>query len=196
MNQTTLRAEVRESTGKGIARKLRAQKKIPAILYGPYLDAPLSIAVEPKALRAAVQGPRRLNTLLTLDLGEAGTKVALLKDYQQHPVTRDLLHADFYEVQKDKPVVATVPVVLKGRARGVTLGGVLSQNRRTVDVECLPDAIPDSIEVDVTNMEFNDVIHVSDVQPPEGVKIRYLTNFSIAVLSAPEGAEEEEKAEE
>jgi large subunit ribosomal protein L25 len=195
MNQTTLRAEVRDATGKGVARKLRAEKKIPAIIYGPYMDAPITVAVEPKQLRAAAQGPRRLNTLLTLDLGVGKAKVALPKDYQQHPVTRELLHADFYEVQADKPVTATVPVVLKGRAPGVALGGVIAQNRRTVDVECLPGAIPDAIEVDVSKMEFNDVIHVADVPTPEGVKIRYLTNFSLAVLSAPEGLEEEKEEE-
>lgn len=194
MNQTTLTAQVRESTGKGIAHRLRADKQIPAVLYGPYMDEPIAIAVDPKALRAAVQGPRRLNTILTLDLGPAGTKVALLKEFQQHPVTRELLHADFYEVRLDKSVRVPVPVALTGRAEGVALGGLLSQTRRTVEVECLPDAIPAAIEVDVTAMKFNDVLHVADVKPPEGVKILFLTNFTIATLSAPEGAEEKEGA--
>lgn len=195
MNQTTLTAQLRETSGKGIARRLRAQKQIPAVLYGPHMEKPMGIAVDPKALRAAVAGPRRLNTILTLDLGEAGERVALLKDYQKHPVTGDLLHADFYEVRLDKPIRVSVPVILKGRPEGVTLGGILSQVRRTVTVDALPDAIPEAIEVDVTKMQVNDVLHVADIQPPEGVKVRYLTNYTIAVITAPEGGAEEQKEE-
>lgn len=195
MDQTTLTAQLRETTGKGIARRLRAQKQIPAVLYGPHMDEPMGIAVDPKALRAAVAGPRKLNTILTLNLGEAGERVALLKDFQKHPVSGDLLHADFYEVRPDKPIRVAVPVVLKGRAEGVTLGGVLSQVRRSVTVECLPDAVPDAIEVDVTKMGVNAVLHVSDIPTPEGVSIRYLTNYTIAVISAPEGGEGEGEGE-
>lgn len=191
MDQTTLHAQVRETTGKGIARRLRAQKKIPAVIYGPHMDEPLGIAVDPKALRAAVAGPRRLNTILTLDMGEAGQKVALLKDYQRHPVSGELLHADFYEVRLDKPLRVSIPVVLKGRPEGVvTQGGLLSQTRRNVTVECLPNAVPEKIEVDVTSMKVGDVLHVADIQPPEGVKVVYLTNYTIAVLAAPEGGGE------
>jgi large subunit ribosomal protein L25 len=190
MDQTTLTAQVRENTGKGIARRLRAQKQIPAVLYGPHMDKPMGIAVDPKALRAAVQGPRKLNTILTLDMGEAGKRVALLKDFQKHPVTGELLHADFYEVHLDKPIRVSVPVILEGRPEGVTLGGILSQTRRNLTVECLPDAIPDRIVVDVTRMKMGEALHVADIQPPEGVRIRYVNNFTVAVVTAPEGARE------
>jgi len=190
MDQTTLTAQVRENTGKGIARRLRAQKQIPAVLYGPHMDKPMGIAVDPKALRAAVQGLRKLNTILTLDMGEAGKRVALLKDFQKHPVTGELLHADFYEVRLDKPIRVSVPVILEGRPEGVTLGGILSQTRRNLTVECLPDAIPDRIVVDVSRMKMGEALHVSDIQPPEGVRIRYVNNFTVAVVTAPEGATE------
>lgn len=196
MEQTTLTAQVRETTGKGIARRLRAEKKIPAVIYGPHMEKPVGIAVDPKALRKAVGGPRKLNTILTLDMGEAGQRVALLKDYQRHPVSGELLHADFYEVRLDVPIRVSLPVVLKGRAEGVvTHGGILSQARRSVTVECLPNAVPEQIEVDVTKMQVGDVLHVADIQPPEGVKVIYLTNFTVAVLSAPEGEAESGAAE-
>lgn len=195
MNQTTLPAIVRQKTGKGIARRLRAEQKIPAVLYGPHMDEPLPIAVSPKALRAAIRTPTRLNTILTLEFDNGDKKTALLKDYQQDPLTRNLLHADFYEVQADKPVTVQVPIVLKGEPKGVAYGGVLSQTRREVDVLALPTAIPASLEVDVSDMGFNDVLHVADIKVPEGVQIVYQTNYSIAVLVAPSAAEEE-KAEE
>ena len=189
MDQTTmLIAEMREKTGKGIARRLRAQKKIPAVLYGPHMDQPLNIAVDPKALRLAVQGPRRLNTLITLDLGEAGKHVALLKDYQKHPVTDELLHADFYEVRLDRPIRVAVPVILEGRPEGVVQGGILSQIRRTITVECLPENIPDQIVVDVTHLKMGEALHIADIQPPEGVRIRYVNNYTVAVVTTTEDA--------
>jgi len=199
MNRTTLSAQLRDKTGKGVARRLRDQKLIPAVLYGPYSEKPLPISVDPKALREAVRTGHRFNTILTLSLGEGGEKVALLKDYQQDPVSRDLLHADFYEVALDKPVTVPVPLVLVGRPAAVADGAVVSQNRREVDVVCLPNQIPEKIEVDISKMTPSQAMHVSDVVAPEGVKLRYLADYAVAVLSAPEaeaatpGAEGEAK---
>ncbi|AKU91926.1 50S ribosomal protein L25 [Vulgatibacter incomptus] len=186
MIQTKLAAQVREKTGKGVAHRLRASKMIPAVIYGPHQEKPLTIAVDPKALRAAIQTAHRFNTILTLELDQGGSKTALLKDYQQDPVSRELLHADFYEVALDKPVTVPVPLVLVGKAQGVTEGGILSQNRRVIDVVCLPNQIPEKIEVDVTDMKVNQALHASDVKAPEGIALRYLTDFTIAVMSAPE----------
>lgn len=186
MNRTTLAAQIREKTGKGVARRLRDDKKIPAVVYGPYQEKPLPISVDPKALREAIQGGHRFNTILTLDLGGGNERVALLKDYQQDPISRDLLHADFYEVALDKPVTVPVPLVLVGRAAGQLEGGVVAQNRREIEVTCLPREIPEKIEVDITELKVNQAIHASDIKAPEGVKIRFLTDFAIASLTAPE----------
>ncbi|HEY0840658.1 MAG TPA: 50S ribosomal protein L25 [Vulgatibacter sp.] len=186
MNQTTLAAQVREKTGKGVAHRLRAAKQIPAVLYGPHAEKPLPIAVDPKALREAIRTAHRFNTILTLQLDEGGERTAMLRDYQQDPVTRELLHADFYEVVLDKPVTVPVPLVLTGRAAGVAEGGVLAQSRRVVDVVCLPREIPERIEADVTNMKVNEALHVSELKAPQGVKIRYVNDFAVAVITAPE----------
>jgi len=186
MDQTTLAAQVREKTGKGVAHRLRARNLIPAVLYGPHSDKPLNIAVDPRALRAAVKTPHKLNTLLTLQLDQGGERLALLKDYQQDPVSRAVLHADFYEVKVDEPVTVRVPLVLVGRAEGVAAGGVLTQLRREVEVVCTPRDIPERIVHDVTPMKAGTALHVADLTVPEGVKIRYLTNFAVATISAPE----------
>lgn len=186
MNQTTLAAQVREKTGKGVAHRLRAAKQIPAVLYGPHAEKPLPIAVDPKALREAIHTAHRFNTILTLQLDQGGERTALLRDYQQDPVTRELLHADFYEVALDKPVSVQVPLVLTGRSIGVTEGGVLAQSRRVVDVVCLPREIPEKLEYDVTAMKVNEALHVSEIKAPAGVKIRYVNDFAVAVITAPE----------
>lgn len=186
MDQTTLAAQVREKTGKGVAHRLRAQKLIPAVVYGPSSEKPLNIAVDPKVLREAIKTPRKLNTLLTLQLDAGGERLALLKDFQQDPVTRAVLHADFYEVKLDQTVTVPVPLVLEGRAIGVHEGGVLTQLRREVDIVCLPNEIPEKISHDVTKMQAGTALHINEVVVPEGVKIRYLTNYTVATISVPE----------
>lgn len=188
LDSTTLDAQVREKTGKGVAHRLRAQALIPAVVYGPR-SQPLNIAVDPKALKKAIQTPHRLNTLITLKLDGVGERTALLKDYQVDPVSRAILHADFYEVQLDQKVTVPVPVVLVGKPEGVTLGGILQQNRRELDVVCYPKEIPQKIEVDVSHLKIAQALHVADVKPPPGVEIRYLKNFTVALVAVPEGEE-------
>lgn len=184
--QTTLAAQVREKTGKGVAHRLRAQKLIPAVLYGPHSEKPLNIAVDPKALREAIRTPHKLNTILTLQLDQGGERTALLKDYQQDPVSRAVLHADFYEVKMGEPVTVPVPLVLEGRAEGVAAGGILTQLRREVEVVALAGQIPEQISIDVTSLKAGAALHAADLTAPEGVKIRYLTNFTVATITVPE----------
>jgi large subunit ribosomal protein L25 len=186
MEQTTLAAQVREKTGKGVAHRLRAQKLIPAVVYGPHSEAPLNIAVDPKAMREAIRTPHKLNTLLTLKLDNGGERLALLKAYQQDPVSREVLHADFYEVKMGEAVTVPVPLALECRSEGVAAGGVLTQLRRVVDVVCMPNAIPQQLSYDITNLKAGAALHVADLTAPEGVKIRYLTNFTVATISVPE----------
>lgn len=186
MDQTTLAAQVREKTGKGVAHRLRAQKLIPAVVYGPHSEAPLNIAVDPKALREAIRTPHKLNTLLTLKLDKGGERLALLKDYQQEPVSRAVLHADFYEVKMGEPVTVPVPLELTGRAEGVAAGGIMTQLRREVEVVCMPNAIPEKLEHDVTGLKAGAALHISEISAPEGVKLRYLTNFTVATITVPE----------
>lgn len=187
LDQTTLDAQVREKTGKGVAHRLRAQALIPAVVYGPRSE-PLNIAVDPKALKKAIQTPHRLNTLITLKL-QGAERMALLKDYQQDPVTRSLLHADFYEVQMTEQVTVPVPVALVGKAVGTLEGGILQQNRRELDVTCLPKDIPEKIEVDVSHLKIAAALHVNEVKPPPGCSIRFLHNFVVALVAVPEKEE-------
>ena len=107
-DRNILEAKAREGSGKGYARRLRAQKLIPAVVYGRKMEKPLQIAVDPIAVRKAVATPHKYNTLLSLKVG--GTEqLVLLKDFQADPVTRELLHADFIGVQENEPVKVNVP---------------------------------------------------------------------------------------
>lgn len=182
---STLEAKVRTGAGKGFARRTRAEGLIPAVVYGPHLDKPLNVSVEPKALRAAIATPKKLNTVLGLNI-DGAQHMVLLKDYQLDPVTRELLHADFIDVRENEPVKVKVPVVLTGRAAGVVEGGVLTQMRRELEVWALPGSIPQQLEVDVTPMKIGSVLHVNDVKLPPGVTIKTHVNYTVAVCTAPE----------
>jgi large subunit ribosomal protein L25 len=185
LTQSQLEAKVREGSGKGSARKARAQGLIPAIVYGKHLEKPLQIALDPKAVKTAVNTPKRLNTVIGLKVGSV-SHIVLLKEYQQDPVSRELLHADFIDVRENEQVKVKVPVALTGKAEGVGQGGILTQMRRELEVWSLPGAIPEKIEVDVTPLKIGHSLHVNDVKLPQGITVKTHVNFTIAVVTAPE----------
>jgi len=189
MQQSTnvLAAKSRTGKGKGPARRLRAEGLIPAVVYGQKRD-PTHIAVDPAAIEQAIATPHKFNTLLTLQLDGAEKRV-LFQDWEVDPVSRKLLHADFLEVDMGKPVKVPVPIVTTGKAEGVIAGGILNVSAHEIVVEAMPDRIPVQIEVDVTALKIGGSIHIADVKAPEGVKIRFATNFTVAVVTAPEKEE-------
>ncbi|KFA87656.1 50S ribosomal protein L25 [Archangium violaceum Cb vi76] len=189
IDKSTLEVKTREGAGKGAARRLRSQGLVPAVVYGKHLEKPLSVAVDPKAVRAAINTPHKLNTLITLK-GLGADQQVLFKDYQRDPVSRDILHVDFIAVREEDQVKVNVPLVLTGKAEGVADGGLLTQIRREIEVYAKPRAIPVQIEVDVTPLKIAMAMHINDVKLPEGVVVKSNVNYTIAVVSAPEGAVE------
>src|SRR5581483_1133393 len=185
LNQTQLEASSRDGSGKGAARKTRAQGLIPAVVYGKHLQAPLKIAVNAKAVKAAVNTPKKLNTVIGLKVGAASHTV-LLKDYQQDPVSKELLHADFIDVKENEQVKVKVPVKLVGKAEGQGQGGILTQMRRELEVWALPGSIPETIDVDVTPLKIGHSLHINDVKMPAGVTVKTQVNYTIAVVTVPE----------
>jgi len=189
ITRNTLAARARDGAGKGSARRLRAEGLVPAVVYGRHLDNPVHIAVDPLEVKKAISTPHRLNTLLSLKLDGQADRLVLLKDYQQDPVSREMLHADFIDVRENEQVKVNVPLVLVGKPVGVTEGGVLSQSRRELEVYALPGAIPEKIEVDVSPMKIAQSLHINEVKFPEGVKVKSQVNYTIAVVSVPEKEE-------
>jgi large subunit ribosomal protein L25 len=189
ITRNTLSARPRDGAGKGSARRLRAEGLVPAVVYGRHLETPVHIAVDPIEVRKAIATPHRLNTLLSLKLDGQPERIVLLKDYQQDPVSREMLHADFMDVRENEQIKVNVPLVLVGKPVGVLEGGVLSQSRRDLEVYALPSAIPEKIEVDVSAMKIAQSLHINDVKLPEGVRVKSHVNFTVAVVSVPEKEE-------
>ncbi len=185
LTTSTLEAKSRTAAGKGPARRTRAEGLVPATVYGKHLEKPINIALNGKELRAAINTPRKLNTVLGLKVDGKEITV-LVKDYQLEPVTKELLHADFIAVRENEQVKVKLPVVLTGKSVGVAEGGILSQMRRELEVWALPGAIPLNIEVDVTPMKIATALHINDIKLPAGITVKTHVNFTIAVVTAPE----------
>ena len=167
----TLQAEKRTDKGKNEARRHRAAGRLPAIVYGPVagggIGPAVSVSVDPKALSRILHSESGANTIISLQLDGESTPV-LVKDFLLHPVTHALLHADLYRVAMDRKLTVTVPVTLKGDARGVKQqGGVLDFVTRQFEVECLPADIPEHVEVDVSELMIGQGIRIRDVAQGE-----------------------------
>ncbi|MFO8082801.1 MAG: 50S ribosomal protein L25/general stress protein Ctc [Desulfobacterales bacterium] len=191
-------ANIRKSTGKGISRALRRQGLIPAVLYGPKME-PLILSVDSKDIEKFLKqsGSSQAPLNLAIKNGETIKKIAMIKDIQLHPVSRKYLHVDLYEVDMDKKIQVKVPVVLTGKAKGAEAGGTLQLIRREIDVLCLPLDIPESITIDVSEMEIGDSIHVEELPVAEHLEILADTNFTVVtVSSAMAEAKPEEEEEE
>ncbi|HEX7088446.1 MAG TPA: 50S ribosomal protein L25 [Vicinamibacterales bacterium] len=163
----TLQAERRTSTGKNEARRTRAAGRLPAVVYGPATgggaEPAVPITVDPKELSRILRSESGVNTIINLSL-DGQTIPVLVKDFLLQPVSHALLHADFYRVAMDRRVKVTIPVTLKGEAKGVKQqGGLLDFVTRQFEVECLPSDIPDHVEIDVTELMVGQGVRIRDV---------------------------------
>ena len=197
MKQQDLKVTVRESSGKGVARQLRMAEKVPAVFYGSETES-ISLEVATKTLRDILKVPGGKSNFFNLvfEGGKVENKLAIIKDLQIDPVSDKLIHADFFELSMNKKMTAIVPVSLTGKAKGVELGGTLQPIRRELEVSCLPKDLPEVIEIDVTDLDVGDSIHVDDVKLPTGVEVPHDVNFTVAVLLAKKGAALAEEAAE
>jgi large subunit ribosomal protein L25 len=183
-----------------VARKLRAVGRIPGICYRRNAES-VAISIDPneldRLLRKASSG---INTLIDLKVAGGGDfdgRQVLIKELQRDPISGDYLHADLYAVDLQQKIHVSVPIQLTGTAIGVSLGGgILDHATRELDVECLPNSIPEEFPVDVSALEIGDSIHVRDIEVLEGVEILNDPDVSIVSVVAPAVVEEEAPAEE
>lgn len=191
-----IQVELREPGSSNRARRLRQEGKIPAVLYGEERE-PRTIAVNPRDLVEILTSDQGENTILNLTVGDGKGQTALIHDYQVDPVSYRVLHADFKRISMDVEVEVQVPVHVHGEPIGVRRDdGVLDQVMRELTVRCLPGSIPDSFDIDVSDLEINDSVHVSDLEVPEGVVLEAEPERTIAVVAPPQELELEVEEEE
>jgi large subunit ribosomal protein L25 len=177
--ESKLTAERRSDAGKGVARKLRAAGKVPAVLYGQGLDT-TPLTVDSRALGQLLHGSAGSNVLVDL-IVDGEEHLAIPREIQRDHIRSRFVHVDFLAVSRTQTITVNVPVHETGEAAGVKEGGVVEHHLREVQIECLPQDVPDEIVVDITEVELGDMVHVSDLVPPAGVTI--LTTPEDAVLS-------------
>jgi len=188
MAQTvSLSASTRQATGKGGARQARFRGKVPAVIYGHGRDAqPLEL--EAKALEKALHGIEPASTIIELSV-DGKTAKTLIREIQRHPIRPDIIHVDFYEIHASEKVKLKVPVHLVGNPDGVrNAGGVLDQVTREVEIEVLPENIPDRVELDVTALKIGDSLHVRDLSIANA-KLLTDADLTIATVVPPRAEE-------
>jgi large subunit ribosomal protein L25 len=181
MQAIKISAHTRTDKGKNAARRLRAAGQIPAVAYGKGQPA-RALALAPEALVAALHSERGRNAVLELEVDGKSVQ-AMIGDYQYHPVSRSLLHADFVEVDDATLVDVLVPLVLTGKAKGIVLGGKLQQVFREVPVRCRPSDIPVRIEHDVTDLDVEQAVPASALKLPEGVTAQLPPRQTVASVT-------------
>ncbi|UCF57882.1 MAG: 50S ribosomal protein L25/general stress protein Ctc [Deltaproteobacteria bacterium] len=198
MAKPVLNARTRQSKGKGAARKLRRNKQIPAIFYGPNRE-PLMLAMDYPELEGIIKQSAGENIILDLKVqSDGGTQTwnAILKDLQVDPIKDTYLHVDFYEISMDKEITVPVPIHLVNTPLGVEEGGILQHVRRELNVSCLPDKLIEALEVDVSQLQIGDSVHIRDIALPEGITCLDEEHLAVAVVAAPTVVPEEEVPEE
>lgn len=188
-----LSASVRNESGKSASYRLRRSGQIPAIAYGKGLPA-TRVAVAPKALRQVLSTEHGQNAVIELGVESGPTLTVMVRDFAIHPISRELTHADFFEVKLDQPVDVEVPLRASGKPKGVVMGGILQQIFRRLPIRCLPRQIPAFIEVDVSEIDLGESLKANQIKLAEGVKIRLPEEQTVFTVNAPEKGGEEEKA--
>jgi large subunit ribosomal protein L25 len=171
-----LNAEFRDGQGKGASRRLRRENKVPAILYGGHRE-PRALAVDQNKLMQMLENERFYSTIISIKVGDL-SQAAVLKDVQRHPAKSAVLHLDLQRVLEDEKIRMMIPLHFKGEsvAPGVKTGGQVSHLRNEIEVSCLPKDLPEFLEADLSGLDMNQMLYLSDIKLPEGVEIPELSH--------------------
>ena len=197
MEQFEINTTVRKKTGNSPARALRRSGHIPAVLYGPQTE-PVLLSVNIKEFEHVLTKGNIGSIILGLVIqnGKKVTKPAMIKELQSHPLSGNFLHVDFYEIDMQRKINVMIPIVIKGQSKGVEEGGMLQIIRREIEVLCMPGDIPEAFEIDVTDLDIGDSVHVEEIAMGENIELLADVNFTVVTVSSPKAeaiAEEEEE---
>jgi large subunit ribosomal protein L25 len=195
--QAKLTVQTRTQVGRNAIKKVRKEGLIPGVIYGVGQE-PINLEVNRRQLSTVLAHSSSENILLELEIVDGDNKrssLAMIQEVQHHPIQRQILHVDFHAVSATEKITAEVPIETIGEPIGVkTNGGLLEHNLRDLEVECLPGDLPDRIEVDVTNLDINQSIHVKDLKLPPGVEAVMDGDLTVVAVSAARVEEEPTEA--
>ena len=194
--QVTLKAEHREGRGKGVARKLRAGGRLPAVVYGAGGN-PVSIALDTHDAIHLFRSISVENTIINLEIAGQDTSVpTLVREIQTHPARPEVLHVDFLRIRSGVKVELEIPLHLEGTPAGVQAGGILEYSMHQIPVRCLPKDIPETLRLDVSELEMGGAIRIGDLVLPEGVEVMLDSERMLCTILAPAVSAADEEAED
>jgi large subunit ribosomal protein L25 len=182
--QVKLKAQKRTVIGRNAIKNIKKEGLVPGVVYGSQAP-PMALQVDGRELKNVLAHASSEHVLVELEImddGQSTSRLALIQEVQHHPLKRDLLHVDFHAVSATEKITSEVPIEAFGDALGVrTFGGLLEYSLRSLDVECLPQDLPDIIRIDVSNLNIGESFHVRDIPLPAGVEA--LTDADLTVVS-------------
>jgi large subunit ribosomal protein L25 len=187
MRRASLNVAPRERTGKGVARKLRAAGRVPAVLYGQD-EIPQVLSIDRRTVATLIRGESGENTIFDIHIeggDEGGSILALARSAQWDPISERLLHVDLLRISADHPIHTTIPIRLVGTPAGVKVGGILEHLLRHLEVRCLPLEIPEAVEISVERLEIGQSMTVADLEVPEGVTVLSDLRSAVALVESP-----------
>lgn len=193
---TVLQAKNRQIKSSNYASRLRGAGQLPAVMYGPGLDSALSLCLDYKEFRLALTTCEGNRSLFTLAVEGREHQATLLKDYQVDPISRKVIHADFYVIDPTKPVTIKVPVVLEGKPVGTEKGGQLQTGAREVKITTLPGNAPAELVVDVSSLALGQSLHMSQITLPADMKMIFVADLPVCTVVIPKGLKSDLEAEE
>lgn len=184
MATASLSATTRTSTGKGVARKLRAAGKVPGVVYG-HAREPLSLELDNRELMRLLDKIAAASTVIDLSIDGTSRKT-LIREIQRHPLKPGIVHVDFLELVAGEKVTVSLRIAFEGTPIGVRNdGGIFEETLHEVEIEVDPSSIPDRLSVDVSELHIGHSLHVSDIKLPEGVELLTDPGVTICLISAP-----------
>lgn len=189
-----MKAEQRSSTTKGELRQLRLQGKIPGVIYGKQLSEAALVTVNEKELQMLLRS--NPNAVIEINVPAQGKQSVMVSEIQRDSLSRDVLHVDFHQINLNENVRAHVRIDAEGDSSGVREGGILQVVLHELDIQCLPNSIPDAIVVDISSLGIGESLLVSDLKLPEGVEAKSEPEMVVLTILAPQKELTEEESED
>jgi large subunit ribosomal protein L25 len=194
MDAIALSSTHRSPGGKGVARRLRAEGRLPAVLYGYGVETPTPLSLDPKEFQKALTNPKGLNAVFSIQV-EGNTHHVLARELQRNPVSRQILHVDLVAADMNKPVVAAVPVSFIGKSIGVVTGGRIRKPYREVLLRAKPTEMPAEVVVDITPLDHGMGVKATELTLPDGVNPVFDRDYVVVKVLKPRGKQKKDEEE-
>ena len=185
--KTSLKAALRNRTGSGRLNQMRREGWVPSVIYGKGTEN-LNLKVDAKTFSDVLAHSSSENIIVNLDIEGQGTRLAFLQSIQHDPISGKALHADFRSIDENTAITAHIPTHLNGESAGVKAGGLVEQYVHAIEITCLPNDLPETIEVDISHLEIGSSLHIGDIKLPAGVRATHAADVVVAHIGKPGAA--------